>query len=609
MTIKEGKLHHKTVSVIIPTFNRRPWIGECLDSILAQAYPYIEVVVVDDCSTDDTVEWIRGQPRFEGVKLHVQEKNGGASIARNTGIGISSGDLIVFIDSDDLLMPNHVETAVCHFERYPDIGLFCCDSTMIDQSGGVILDGKTWHQNLAEIKRLDIKTGFRTLRDVFLYSNCFPGFTLRREVFELLGGFDQSIFPADDYDLALRVAGSDFKVYYLHEALCLRREHDGQCSGIQNSVATCKKLGEALVRTTNRYPSIANSRKLVRKRLAEVDFETGISQLKEGDRLRGAGRVASSMLNRPEQIGNALRIGGRMASSTARSRLKSFAKLVYSVAPFKPQAFRLLRRFASPTERITRHLHFHGDFDVIVDQGCSFRIRHYGFEIENTLFWSGFDGCWESFALRNWVELAKKSHVILDIGANTGIYSLSAKAVNRDARVIAIEPIARVFDKLVINNQLNGFDIECLRLAASNVDGTAEIWEMRGDNPYSSTFHNDIFKAQDAMPVIVDVRTLDSLIRERHIDHIDLVKIDVEGHEHEVLQGFLEHLGNFRPKILIEVLTDDVGSAIEILIGHLGYHRLFLNETTKTLDSVDTLTRRRTYNYLLTTDPDSFVRA
>lgn len=299
------------VTVIIPTFNRREWIGECLDSVLGQTYPNVEVIVVDDCSTDGTVEWLRSEEKYSGLIVHEQEKNGGASIARNTAIAMAKGELIVFIDSDDMLMREHIETAVEHFEEYPDLGLFCCDSTMIDAGGNVILDGKTWHQSLAEAKGYDIKSGFRSLKNVFRFSNCFPGFTLRREVFAELGGFDQPIFPADDYDLALRVAASPFKVYYLHEPLCLRREHDGQCSGIENSVKTQVKLIEALKNAAAANPEIQKDKRLVKKRLADAEFELGVSQIKEGQKKNGLRSVSRSIAKDPAQISRIARMIGR----------------------------------------------------------------------------------------------------------------------------------------------------------------------------------------------------------------------------------------------------------------------------------------------------------
>jgi len=308
MTDRKDKSYSPLVTVIIPTFNRREWIGECLDSVLGQTYPNVEVIVVDDCSSDGTVEWLRSEGKYSSVVVHEQEKNGGASVARNTAIGMAKGELMVFIDSDDMLMPEHIETAVEHFEQYPELGLFCCDSTMIDAGGNIILDGKTWHQSLAEAKGLDIHSGFRSLADVFRFSNCFPGFTLRREVLAELGGFDQPIFPADDYDLALRVAASRFKVYYLHEPLCLRREHDGQCSGIENSVKTQVKLIEALKNAAAANPDIQKDKRLVRKRLADAEFELGVSQIKEGQKKNGIRTLSRGIAKDPAQVSRIAKI-------------------------------------------------------------------------------------------------------------------------------------------------------------------------------------------------------------------------------------------------------------------------------------------------------------
>ena len=298
-------------SVIIPTYNRRQWIGECLDSVLGQTYPNVEIIVIDDRSTDDTVEWLRGEEKYRDVIIHVQEKNGGASIARNTGIEMALGDLIVFIDSDDMLLSHHIETAVHAFEKFPELGLFCCDSKMIDANGNIILAGKTWHDALHDAKGVDVKTGFRSLEDVFTFSNCFPGFTLRREVFEKVGGFDQSIFPADDYDLALRVVEDYFKVYYIHQPLCLRREHDGQCSGIQNSVKTQAKLIEALENAVRRNPRTLGTSSATRRRMAEIEMELGICLIKEGNRTTGVRAMLGSLLARPSQIAQLARLGGR----------------------------------------------------------------------------------------------------------------------------------------------------------------------------------------------------------------------------------------------------------------------------------------------------------
>jgi glycosyltransferase involved in cell wall biosynthesis len=279
--------------------------------VLAQTFPNIEIVVVDDCSTDGTVDWLRSQRQYEGVVINVHPRNSGASVARNTGIEIANGEFIVFIDSDDLLLSSHVETAVATFQQYPALGLFCCDSKMIDPDGNVLLEGKSWHQNLSEVKGVEVKTGFRSLADVFAYSNCFPGFTLRREVFEKLGGFDQAIFPADDYDLALRVADSEYKVFYLHKPLCLRREHDGQCSGIVNSVRTQIELIKALRHAVDRDKGKLSNSREVANRIAEVKMELAISQIKDGKHGDGLRSMIESLAEGPKQIRTLAKIGGR----------------------------------------------------------------------------------------------------------------------------------------------------------------------------------------------------------------------------------------------------------------------------------------------------------
>lgn len=308
------------VSVIIPTFNRRQWIGECLDSVMNQTYPNVEIIVVDDASSDGTAEWIGSQPQYAKVKVHVQPQNGGASVARNTGIEISGGEFIAFIDSDDLLLPKHCETAVRTFQKYPKLGLFCCDSTMIDADANVLFDGKTWNQTLSEIKKYPIKTGIRPLADVFMFLNCFPGFTLRREVFENLGGFVQEIFPADDCDLMLRVAGSRYEVFYFHEPLCLRREHDGQCSGVENSVKTCQKLIEALNGAIKRNPEILKDKAKINKRLSELKLDLGMSQIKEGKNSVGLKTIFQSVVSSPQQFGTIMGIGKRKLKHLSRPK-------------------------------------------------------------------------------------------------------------------------------------------------------------------------------------------------------------------------------------------------------------------------------------------------
>jgi glycosyltransferase involved in cell wall biosynthesis len=299
------------VSVIIPTYNRRRWIGECLDAVLGQTYPHIETLVVDDGSGDGTVEWLRSERRYASTIIHVQPQNRGACEARNAGIRLARGELIAFIDSDDMLASNHIETAVGILRENPQVGLFCCDSTIIGPEGRVLHGGRTWHEIQSDIHSFPVRSGLRSLKDIFLFSNCFPGFTLRREVFEKIGLFNQSAFPMEDYDFALRLAGGGYRVYYHHEPLALRRDHVSQSSGAANAVWVCSQKLRTLRATLERNPELRALGPVVRRRLAQVHIELGVSRIRAGQHIRGVGTLLLAIATSPAEAAEVIRLGRR----------------------------------------------------------------------------------------------------------------------------------------------------------------------------------------------------------------------------------------------------------------------------------------------------------
>ncbi len=302
-------MSNPTVSLIIPTYNRRRWIGECLDAIQRQTYRNFEAIVVDDRSTDGTVEWLRSQPQYGFARIHVQERNGGASIARNTGAQMATGELIAFIDSDDILEADHLESAVRAFAQHPNLGLFCCDAVMIGPDGETLHEGRSWHEINGEIKNYPVKTGLRGLEDIFLFSNSFPGFTLRRDVFEKVGRLNQSIFPLDDYDLALRVAGGGYDVYYCHRPLARYRDHGGNSSGAANGIKVGREKLRCLRLALERNPEIRELCPSVAGRLSEVLQELAISQVNAGQFGAGMASMLKAMLTNPKQASKMIELG------------------------------------------------------------------------------------------------------------------------------------------------------------------------------------------------------------------------------------------------------------------------------------------------------------
>src|ERR1035438_2683649 len=102
--------------------------------------------------------------------------------------------------------------------------------------------------------------------------------------------------------------------------------------------------------------------------------------------------------------------------------MKKILKSIFDAIPFKKQFFGIIKIF-KPGPSIYKHLHFKGIIKVRVDDNHAFKMHHYGFQIENELFWNGLTGGWEKVSLGLWVKLSKNADVIIDVGANTGIRS------------------------------------------------------------------------------------------------------------------------------------------------------------------------------------------
>jgi glycosyltransferase involved in cell wall biosynthesis len=130
-------MERNLVSVVMPAYNRARTIERAVDSILAQDYPSIEVIVVDDGSKDDTAEVMRSRYGSDPRVVFIQQPNGGVCVARNTGIARARGEFIAMLDSDDAWLPGKLSLQVGILRKHPELSLVCSDMDAVDTEGKV----------------------------------------------------------------------------------------------------------------------------------------------------------------------------------------------------------------------------------------------------------------------------------------------------------------------------------------------------------------------------------------------------------------------------------------------------------------------------------------
>ncbi len=281
--------------------------------------------------------------------------------------------------------------------------------------------------------------------------------------------------------------------------------------------------------------------------------------------------------------------------------MKVLFRHIYKLIPFKGFIFKIVRSFWTPKESIYRHLHFKGVIDVKVNNNCSFKIYHAGHHIENELFWAGLENGFEKLSISLWVQLSKKANVILDIGAYSGLYSLTSSSLNPNSKIYAFEPMEHNFDLLNKNIALNNYpNIVSIKKACSNFSGEAIVYTEKNTTLTTSvTVNKSLFaKGKELDTVPIETIRLDEFFKKEGLQSLDLIKIDVETHEHEVLQGMSDLIKTYKPTFLIEVLNDEVAKNIESLVDGLDYLYFDIDEIDK-IERVDSIKQSSYYNYLI----------
>lgn len=204
------------VTVIIPTYNRGQMLTEALASVMAQTFRDFQVVVVDDGSDEDLRPVV--EP-FGSAARYLRLERGGAARARNAGIDTARTDLLAFLDSDDLWLPEHLTQTVAILRGQPDVVLVYHDTLSVDHAG----------RPVPPLRRRPRPSGSVT-EALFAYDFVpTPSVVCRRQTLLQAGCFDPAMVPSEDYDLWLRMSLlGDFAC--ANEPLMLRRRHAGNIS-------------------------------------------------------------------------------------------------------------------------------------------------------------------------------------------------------------------------------------------------------------------------------------------------------------------------------------------------------------------------------------------
>lgn len=201
------------VSVIIPVYNGEAYIAQAIDSVLSQSYKNYEVIIINDGSTDNSYQKIKPFLNISNVK-YIEQKNRGVTTARNVGIRNSEGELIGFLDHDDMWLPEKLELQVDYLLSHSDIGLVHTNRKRIYEEGTEILPEPP-----------PTKAVGWCFRELF-FRNQISGMTvlLRRKCLNKAGLFDERLFSGEDYELWLRIS-KYYPFGYIDQVSYLYRQH------------------------------------------------------------------------------------------------------------------------------------------------------------------------------------------------------------------------------------------------------------------------------------------------------------------------------------------------------------------------------------------------
>ena len=252
--------------------------------------------------------------------------------------------------------------------------------------------------------------------------------------------------------------------------------------------------------------------------------------------------------------------------------------------------------------KVSQHLYFNGVFIARLYGKKLVKLLHDGHQIENEIYWRGFEGCHEKKSMQIFASLVEKLNpkIVWDIGANSGTYGILAKALEPQCEVIFFEPIPKAADLIRMNLKLNNFEGKIFEVALGDFDGEGEIFFEEGQDFATSVTvnKNTLPDGIKSDPMKIQVRRLDSLILEEGLKAPNLVKLDVETYEYEVLTGLGSHFPS-NAIFLIEILREDLALKLVKFFSESEYEYWNIDDGKGSIRKVPKLGKSDFYNFLV----------
>jgi len=291
MNPEQQNLNHRVprVSAIVPVYNGAAFLAQALDSALAQSMSDLEIIVVNDGSTDSSgaIAHVYEHNFPERIRV-VDQPNAGLPAARNTAIAHARGDYFALLDADDVWMPEHLERALAAFDKNPALGLVHANIRRIDASGNPLgIAPRFWHRGLDAYKAIALRHE---------HVNC-PTAVFARFCVDAVGAFDADFtgLGCEDRDLWLRIAAR-FPLQHIDTVTADYRVHPQSMSrNRERMLAARELLASKQARTERGAPLLPHMR-------AMVQSDLGMELLEEGHTFAGMRAQLQALRHRPHTI-------------------------------------------------------------------------------------------------------------------------------------------------------------------------------------------------------------------------------------------------------------------------------------------------------------------